>query len=281
MYGARQPRLSIFARTHRGSRARNQDAFFVADLTAERIGLAPGVTSHTVGERGTLLAVSDGGGEGGETASELAVIAFHRLLSVLPLEVSPEVRLGRAAHHTAKYLYGHYRRHPEAICPVATLTAVLVAGESAHVAQIGDSRAYLLRDGRAERLTRDQTLRQALVDAGSIGYGHSDSNPPDLLIHSLGPDPTVGAVVTTVELRAGDSIVVCSDGLSDLVDDDELLATVRRAAHPEEACRHLVELALDRGAPDNVTVVVGRVESIDLDASQDETATWKLPNVFA
>src|SRR5689334_6855042 len=181
---ASQSRVSVYARTHRGPRPTNQDAFLVADLTAGRVGLGADVTSHAIGERGTLLAVSDGAGDAGETASELAVIAFHRLLSVLPADTPAVVRLARAAHHTAKYLYGHYRRHPEARRARATLTGVLLHRDSASIAQVGDSRAYLVRDGRIEQLTRDQTLAQALVDSGAIAPDDCGSNPPDMLLQA-------------------------------------------------------------------------------------------------
>jgi serine/threonine protein phosphatase PrpC len=280
-YAAPETRVSVFARTHRGPRPTNQDAFLVADLTAERVGLGADVTSHAIGERGTLLAVSDGAGDAGETASELALIAFHRLLSVLPADSPAEVRMARAAHHTAKYLYGHYRRHPESRRARATLTAVLLHHDSACIAQVGDSRAYLVRDGRIEQLTRDQTLAQALLDSGAISPDDCASNPPDMLLQSLGGDPTVRAVVTTVDLRAGDAVLVCSDGLSNVVDADELLGAIGGAAAPAEACVQLVELALSRVARDNVTAVVARVESSGHDVAPDEAVTWTFPNVFA
>lgn len=274
MYGS----LSVSARTHRGTRPRNQDAFLVADLTARREGLGPEVAAHALGARGTLLAVSDGTGEAGETASELTITAFHRLLDVLPDELAAEERLARAAHYTAKYLYGHFRRRPAARGVGATLTAVLVHGEVATIAQIGDSRAYLLRGDRAEQLTRDQTLAQELIDAGAI---EASARPPDLMLQALGSDPTVSAVVTTVDVRAGDMLLVCSDGLSNLVVPDEMVEAVRETADVDGACRRLVELALDRGAVDNLTVVLARVEALSRDLDPNKAVTWPLRNGFA
>ena len=96
---------------------------------------------------------------------------------MLPDELPAAERLERAAHYTAKYLYGHFRRRPEVQRAGATLTAVLVRDEVATIAQVGDSRAYLLRGDRAEQITRDQTLAQALIDSGAIEPGAPGVRP--------------------------------------------------------------------------------------------------------
>lgn len=258
----------------------NQDAFLVADLTTGRHGLGPEIATHEVGDRGTLLAVSDGAGEAGATASELALAAFFRILSILPDDLSAREQLRRASHHTAKYLYAHYRRHPEVESASATLTGMLVRGHAVYVAQIGDSRAYLLRGDRAEILTHDQTLLQALIDSGTIDPERYDSTPPDMLLQTLGTDPSVDATVTTAAIAEGDVLLVCSDGLSDVVTTAEMLDAVGTGADLDDACRRMVELALDRGAGDNLTIVLGRVDALASEISPDEAITWSLPNVF-
>jgi serine/threonine protein phosphatase PrpC len=273
---ADSPRLTAFARTHRGRRTRNQDAFLVADLSAGRIGLSPEVATHALGERGSLLVVSDGAGDDGEAASELAVTAFHRILGVVPDTVPPVERLARVAHYTAEYLYKYFLRRPVASDGGATMTAALVLGGVAYVAHVGDSRAYLLRDGVVRQITKDQTLSQALVDSGAIAADRSTSRPPHMLLQTLGRDPRVRADLTTVDLREGDTLLLCTDGLSNVVEPDEMLAATREHRDPALACRILVDLAAARGG-ENATVVIAHLDGMPRDLAEDEAVTWTMP----
>jgi protein phosphatase len=273
---APEGRLSVFARTDRGSRERNQDAFLVADLTRGRVGLGPEMTTHAVGDRGSLLAVSDGMGAAGDAAAELVLNTFHRVLGVIPPEMGPSDRLHRAIRHTARHVWDLLRCQPDLDAPSATITAVLVCERDAWVLQIGDSRAYLLRGDRIEQVTKDQTLAEALLDSGAI---QPNSRPPDMLLQTLGHMPTVQPVVTRVELHEGDLLLVCSDGLSNALGAEDLLRIAGSTVDTAAACRHLVDAARERSG-DNVTVVLARVDAVAHDLDPDEAVTWTMPAVL-
>lgn len=272
----REGRLSLFARTDRGTRERNQDAFLVADLTGGRMGLGPEMTTHAVGERGSMLAVSDGMGDAGDAAAELVLNTFHRVLGVIPSEMGPSDRLHRAIRHTARHVWDVLRDRPDLSAPSATITSVLVCERDAWVLQVGDSRAYLLRGDRIEQVTKDQTLAEALIDSGAI---QPHSRPPDMLLQTLGHLPTVQPVITRVDLHEGDLLLVCSDGLSNALGAEELLGIAGSTADTADACRQLVDAARERSG-DNVTVVLARVDAVAHDLDPDETVTWTLPAVL-
>ena len=273
--GESRSRLSVFARTDRGVRERNQDAFLVADLEAGRVGLGPLMTSHAVGARGSLVAVSDGMGEGGSVAADLVLGTFHRVVGVIPGEVPAVERLQRAARHTVRHVWEVLKGRPDLGAPSATLTAVLVGNDHTHVLQIGDSRAYLVRGDRIDQVTKDQTLVQALIDSGSL---RPESQPPDLLLKTVGHEPVVEPEITRVDLHEGDVLLVCSDGLSNALSSEEMLAVVRATADLSDACRQLVEAARERSG-DNVTVVLARADEVAHDLDPDEAVTWTMPAV--
>lgn len=258
---ARVDRLSVFARTDRGRvRERNQDGFLVASLAAGTTGLGPETRSHRVGERGSLLAVSDGtgAGEGGELASAMVLETLHRVFNFLPASIPPAEQLRRATRFTGLYVWDCIHRAKSLRGIGATLTAVLVRDGAAHVAQVGDSRAYLIRGETIRQLTTDQTLAQALVDSGAIRPGETKARPPDMLVQTFGAEQVIEAALTSVELLPNDILLLCSDGLSNALTPADLALGAREAPGLEEACRRLVELADERGGRDNATVVLAR-----------------------
>jgi protein phosphatase len=144
-----------------------------------------------------------------------------------------------------------------------TLTAAYTAGPDAFISHVGDSRAYLFRNGTIKQVTRDHTLAQALIDAGAP---ESDTKGfQNVLTNCLGGDE--GHVLTDVQhfpLHDGDGLLLCTDGLSDLVDDDEMCEKLAAIDDPQQACQALVDLALERGGKDNITVVLARYEIMEL-----------------
>ena len=156
----------------------------------------------------------------------------------------------------------------------ATLTAVLVDQTTAYVAEVGDSRAYLLRAGQLKQLTRDQSLVQMLVDQGLMKPEEAESSPrKNILLQAMGSVDEVHAAIGQVELRQGDKLLICSDGISNAVTHGELLQILARNA-PWPACAQLVQLANDRGGEDNLTAVVALFEGNGLPAPvPSETVT--------
>jgi len=143
----------------------------------------------------------------------------------------------------------------------STVTMAVLKGWTAHVANVGDSRTYLFRDKRLEQLTQDHSLVASLVAAGQIKpeeiYTHPQRN---VIYRSLGDKPGVKVDIFQQELQAGDTLLLCSDGLWEMVRDPQISKIVEKAPGVWEACRRLVKAANDNGGEDNVTVIVARVE---------------------
>lgn len=130
-----------------------------------------------------------------------------------------------------------------------------------YLTQVGDSRAYLVRGGHATQLTKDQSLTQRLVDAGELTEEEAEqSERKNIILQALGPDPRVRVDLTHQEIRKGDAVVVCSDGLSGQVTAEEIARTVAENHDLVTACGALIDLANERGGPDNITAVIARLD---------------------
>jgi PPM family protein phosphatase len=169
--------------------------------------------------------------------------------------------LKEAVEATNLQIYTAARERPEHKGMGTTATAVGVLGDQVYIAQVGDSRAYLIRDGGATQLTKDQSLMQRLVDAGELTEEEAErSERKNIILQALGPDQKVKVDLTHQDVRRGDVLVVCSDGLSGQVRKEEIAEVV---APPDkdlvEASAELIDLANQRGGPDNITVVVARL----------------------
>jgi protein phosphatase len=146
-----------------------------------------------------------------------------------------------------------------------TTTAVGVLGGHVYLTQVGDSRAYLIRNGSAIQLTKDQSLMQRLVDAGELTEEEAEkSERRNIILQALGPDPKVRVDLTHQDVRKGDAIVLCSDGLSGQVRKDEIARVVSSTPELVDACAALIALANQRGGPDNITVIIARLHGDSL-----------------
>lgn len=262
------------------TRSENQDHFLVADLSvapgAGGLLLSPEESPDgdmggrvRLGGHGLLAMVADGmgGAAGGRVASHLAVAwTYRELLARLdsagpgdPVVLVAGLRAAIEAANARVHEQG--AQSPEYRGMGSTVTAVVLLGNAFYAAQIGDSRAYLVRAGQAHRLTKDQSLVQKLVDAGALTPEQALHSPQgSLLLQALGTADAVTVELTWQEARRGDVLVICSDGLFRVVADAEIAAAVTGAAEPAAVCRTLVALANERGGPDNVTVVAARLE---------------------
>jgi protein phosphatase len=192
-------------------------------------------------------------------------------------------RMREAVELANQKIYGYAREHPEVRGMGTTVTAAGVNGHDLYLAQIGDSRAYLVRNGEAIQLTKDQSLMQRLVDAGELTEEEAEqSERRNIILQALGPDPRVKVDLTRQTLSRGDTLIICSDGLSGLVKREEFPAVV--AANPElsDLCGALIDLANERGGPDNITVVTARFDGDGLpEPSASENVgyvVYHLPN---
>lgn len=145
-----------------------------------------------------------------------------------------------------------------------TLTAALVEGRRLHVAHVGDSRAYLLRDEQFSQLTDDHTLVQHLVDEGQITREEAARHPQrSVITRAIGVSNDVDVDSMSLELQPGDQLLLCSDGLSGVVEDEDIARTLVEVDDPDEAVDALIDLANDAGGPDNITVLLLRYEDPD------------------
>ena len=260
--------VEVFGRTDVGmARDHNEDAFLVANLTTRVASLQPDVRSHELGLRGTLFMVADGmgGAAAGELASEMATeTVFNHM--IVEWGNDPEVteqrfayRLKEAVEIANGRIHEYALSHPENKGMGTTTTAAGVFDKSLFLTQIGDSRGYLIRQGRIVQITKDQSLMQRLVDAGELTEEEAAvSERRNIILQALGPDPSVKVDLTRQELCRGDKLVMCSDGLSGLARNDDILRIASQPTDLVAICKDLIDLANSRGGPDNITCIVAQ-----------------------
>jgi PPM family protein phosphatase len=262
--------VHVFGRTDVGrTREHNEDAFVVADLTTDNATLQPEVRMHTVGSKGSLFMVADGmgGAAAGEIASAMAVDAVLGQLRTTWLGDSssePErfVRAIKIATKTAnEQIHAYATAHPEYRGMGTTATIAGLLADTLYLAQVGDSRAYLVRDGVVRQITKDQSLMQKLIEAGELTEEEAEhSERRNIILQALGPEPTIKIDLTHQTVRRGDLLVLCSDGLSGQVSKDEIAKVVTREPDLTNACKELIDLANEHGGPDNITVIIARFD---------------------
>jgi protein phosphatase len=179
-------------------------------------------------------------------------------------EVTPQrfaYRLKEAVEVANANIHAHAKAHPEVRGMGTTTTAAGVLNDHLYLTQVGDSRAYLIRGGQAHQITKDQSLMQRLVEAGELTEEEAaQSERRNIILQALGPDPKVKVDLTYQEVRRGDILVLCSDGLTGQVKKDEIAKIVTGAKDLSSACEQLIALANERGGPDNITVVIARFD---------------------
>jgi protein phosphatase len=207
-----------------------------------------------------LYVVADGlgGHPGGEVAARLAVERLPPLLRDAPFD---PWTLRAALVALNAQLADHARRYPELDGMGTTVVTALVCGDRAAIGHVGDSRAYQHRQGRLARLTKDHSVVEELLDAGSIDQAQAVVHPQrSQLTQCVGACGPVVPSVRTVELAAGDRLLLCTDGLTTMLEDAAIERLLARHADPDAACTALIDAALAAGGLDNVTVVVVDVE---------------------
>jgi protein phosphatase len=205
----------------------------------------------------------------------MAVDLIHRHLSAV-WATDPDVteerfayRMREAVERANQHIHNYAKEHVEVRGMGTTATVAGVFGTGLWLAQIGDSRGYLARDGEVIQLTKDQSLMQRLVDAGELTEEEAEqSERRNIILQALGPDPRVKVDLTHQPLRRGDTLVICSDGLSALVRREEIGELLRRIPDLASACSAMIDLANGRGGPDNITVVLARFEGEGLDEAR-------------
>jgi protein phosphatase len=210
-----------------------------------------------------LFVVADGmgGAQAGEVASRAAAESFaHDLPSP---SAPPERLLEETIKGANRTIHQLARKDPGLAGMGTTTTAALVDLEAEEVAigHVGDSRAYRLRDGRFEQLTRDHSLVEEMRRKGQLTDAQAEDHPQrSIITRALGPEPEVDVDLQTVPAQAGDLFLICSDGLTTMLDDEKIAGILTRATSLQSAVRALVDEANRAGGRDNITVVLFRLE---------------------
>lgn len=231
-----------------------------------------------------IVADGMGGGQAGEVASQLAVAGVAQSFTdqlTANKQLTPQAfakALTHAVEETNRSIFQESQENQELTGMGTTLTAAAVSGTILTVAQLGDSRAYLLRDNSITQLTKDQSLVAQMVEAGKITPQEAKTHPRrNVILQAMGVLPRVDVAIATANLKRNDRMVLCSDGLWGKVEPEEIVEFVHRF-EPQAACESLVRLANERGGEDNVTVIVASFTGDGLsDTGETKVPTLEIP----
>jgi protein phosphatase len=259
--------VSVFGLSDIGcARKNNEDSFVICDLSTGETGSV--LNEHPLGYQGLLLLVADGmGGETcGEVASKLcAELIPKRLIeNVRSPDASNPVHLGRDLQDAVEFanLAVFEKAQDDEFCRgmgTTATAAALVEGQLV-VAQVGDSRAYLVRNDQMHQLTRDQTFLNYLAERGApLPPEPEKDSRRSILTQAVGTSKTLDVKLTGARLRSEDTVLLCSDGLYSMVRAAQILDILKSGDSPQSKCKALIDAANASGGPDNVTVIVAQV----------------------
>jgi protein phosphatase len=219
--------------------------------------------------RAPLFAVADGmgGAQAGEVASRIAAGAFER--GTLSNEATAEGQLEQIAQRANREIHKLAQEDSSRAGMGTTLTAAMVRDDEVALSHVGDSRAYVLRDGQLKRLTKDHSLVEELRRQGRLTEEEAEEHPQrSIITRALGPEPSVNVDTMTFPARNGDVFLLCSDGLTTMISDDQIREILTGAKSLRGAVSRLIDAANRGGGRDNITAVAFRV--VDADAQETE-----------
>ncbi len=237
--------------------------------TGTDTGLQRRANEDSLLARSPLFVVADGmgGAQAGEVASRIAVESFHDGLGD---PTSPEERLAANAHAANARIHDLSQRNAEHAGMGTTLTAVYVGPEEVAIAHVGDSRAYCLRDGELLRLTDDHSLVDELIREGRLTPEEAEEHPQrSIITRALGPEETVEVDTRSFRARPGDVYLLCSDGLTSMVPEARLAEILSAHRRLRDAGEALIAEANRAGGRDNITVILLRLEEVEVGGAQD------------
>jgi protein phosphatase len=255
-----RPRTTIAAKTDLGRvRENNEDKleYFVSD------------DPRVLASRGHVYVVCDGmgGHEAGQIASELTCKTFIDVYLNHP-SADPTVAMAAAVHAANRFVLDNARTFPKRRGMGTTLTALILLQDQAYSVNVGDSRIYRLRNGEMLRMTMDHTVIEEYVRAGLLTPEQAEVHPhKHVLTRAIGGDQEVRPDIEAFDLKAGDTFLLCSDGVINHVGDDQLGELLRTKA-PADAAWSIVGQALLGGGSDNTTVLIVRVDELEEDGSE-------------
>jgi protein phosphatase len=275
--------VRVFGQTDVGQvREHNEDNFLIADLSRKTREFEPGEV-QSLGRSGAVFGVCDGmgGAAAGEVASQLAVdIIYDRLSEAKPPRNREDLarRLVRAVQDAGLRIFSEARADRSRRGMGTTSTIATLMDDRLFLAQVGDSRAYILRDGDLTQVTRDQSLVNQLIEAGQLTEEEAETfEHNNIILQALGTSEVVQVDLTYVDLRADDTLLICSDGLSGMVRGEDIRGILSELEDPAEAGAKLIASANDAGGHDNVTVVIVKFtgEGLPEVSAEDEAVSYR------
>ena len=230
--------------TDRGrNRSRNEDSLFV-DMERGLFIVADGMGGHRAGEVASRVAV--------ETISEhFHSVPLPRKPSKIEQDMKEALQRANEEIFNRSYLLDDLRGMG------TTVVVALIYSEKIYLAHAGDSRAYLLRQGNLQQLTEDHSVTSRMVREGNLTREEAkDHHLHSALYRALGQDVTLEVDTNTYDYQAGDTLILCSDGLTDMIEDDEIMDVLYTFASPQQACDQLISRANTKGGRDNITVII-------------------------
>ena len=285
--------MDVFGMTDVGkSRKRNEDQFIVADLSksllVHQTSLSVDQYTRLFGRaQGALLVVADGmGGQpAGDRASALAVETIARyVVNTMPWlfglqedhEGNLKDELKSALERCQQRIETEVAKNPKREGMGTTLTIAYVVWPRLYVVHAGDSRCYLWHEGELQQITTDQTIAQEMVDQGGLTAEEVEGSRWNHVLSSCigGGESKLSPKAYRADLRAGDVLLLCTDGLTKHVSDQEIAAILRRQQLAQDTCRQLIEKANAAGGTDNITAIVARTDTDE--GGQEAEATQKV-----
>ncbi len=258
--------VKVFGASDMGRvRKNNEDNFVACNLTTGEVGTTPPLRAHTLGSHGSLFMVADGmGGEAsGEVASQICTLTVPKRLyeNLQSLDQVSEVNfvllLRESVEYANQIIHQKAQSDPFYRGMGTTATVAALFGPYLFVAQVGDSRAYLIRHNELTQLTRDQTFLNYLKEIGvDVPADPELDSRKSILTQAVGSSESVNVKMTYAKVRQGDSLLLCSDGLYNMVPATDILATVKGTEPLADKCESLIRKANAKGGSDNITVVM-------------------------
>ena len=268
--------VNLFGMSDMGRvRKNNEDNFVVCNLSTGESGITPALCKHDLGSLGTLFMVADGmGGEAsGEVASQLAAVTVPKRLydNLKSLGTVSEpnfvILLREAIEYANQIIFQKALANSAYRGMGTTTTASALFGQHLFVGQVGDSRCYLIRDKKISPLTRDQTFLNYLMDIGAeMPADPEKDSRKSILTQAVGTSETLDVKVTYIRVNQGDRILICCDGLYNMVPEEDLLELGGRSAELSENCKALIDKANANGGADNITVILAEFSGDGLPA---------------
>lgn len=275
----------------------NEDNFLLLDLASARTWSGSDgaqnpedMRQFTIGDKGLVLVVSDGmgGALAGDVASRMAIEAVRDVLlgdEVDGAGCEPDATLVECLKHATLQANRniHFKSLEDSRCSGmgATLTGAAVHGDKLDLVQVGDSRAYVMRGQQIRLATKDQSLVQQLVDVGQISEEEAETHMfRNVILQALGAQTELAPATARIQIRQGDVLLLCSDGLSGKLRNEEIRQIVSDSINDlAGACQALVDEANFRGGEDNITVVLARFTGSELREASEDRITVELPPI--